>query len=70
MIQYVLSKDDINKAKDRLYNLKQTALLSRDAGDVEANREYYLLAKGFEECMTLLGIKTSNYHKEERKWRS
>lgn len=55
-VQYVLSSDEVRAVKDRLYELKQIALASRDAGDLEANREYYLRAKGFEDCMTILGI--------------
>lgn len=57
-IQYVLTSDEIAKARERLYDLKQTALMARDADDMEANREFYLRAKGFEECMALLGVKT------------
>ncbi len=55
-VQYVLSQEEIRATKDRLHELKQVALMSRDAGDTEANREYYLRAKGFEDCMTILGI--------------
>ena len=55
-VQYVLSQEEIRAAKDRLHELKQVALLSRDAEDMEANREYYLRAKGFEDCLIILGI--------------
>lgn len=55
-IQYVLEPKEVKKSKDRLRELKQIALMSRDVGDMEANREYYLMAKGFDECMQILGI--------------
>lgn len=55
-VQYVLSNTEIKAVRDRLHELKQVALMSRDAGDIDANREYYLRAKGFEDCMTILGI--------------
>lgn len=53
---YVLEEDDIRKAKERLRELKHVALLSRDAGQAEDNREYYLRAKGFEDALIILGI--------------
>lgn len=55
-VQYVLSEQEIKKAKDRLNQLKHIALLSRDAGHMEDNREYYLRAQGFKEALMILGI--------------
>lgn len=55
-IEYVLSPQEIKAVKDRLAQLRQIALLNRNAYDAEANREYYLRAKGFEEALTMLGI--------------
>lgn len=31
-IQYIVTKEEINEAKQKLWELKQAALLSRDAG--------------------------------------
>lgn len=56
IVQYVLSEQEVKKAVDRLSQLKHVALLSRDAGQMEDNREYYLRARGFEEALRLLGI--------------
>ena len=55
-VQYVLSEQETKKAKDRLNQLKHIALLSRDAGHMEDNREYYLRAQGFKEALMILGI--------------
>lgn len=55
-IQYVLTKEEIKTAKERLIHLQHIALLSRDAEDYDSNREYYLRAKGFEEALIMLGI--------------
>lgn len=60
-IQYILEKDDIKRARDRLSQLKHIALLSRDAGHDEDNREYYLRAKGFQEALEILGIDAEKY---------
>lgn len=54
--QYVLSETEVIKARERLKKLKKIAMLNRDAGDNESNREYYLRAKGFEEALKMLGI--------------
>ena len=59
-IQYVLTEQEIRQAKDKLRELKQIALISRDAGDMEANREYYLKAKGFEECLQVLQLNSTS----------
>lgn len=55
-IQYMLSEQEIQRAKDRLKQLRHVALLSRDSGHMEDNREYYLRAQGFKEALTILGI--------------
>lgn len=55
-VQYVLSEQEIKKAKDRLKQLKHVALLSRDAGHMEDNREYYFRAQGFKEALIILGV--------------
>ena len=55
-VQYILSEQEIKKARDRLNQLKHIALLSRDAGHMEDNREYYLRAQGFKEALMILGI--------------
>lgn len=55
-MQYVISEDEIKKAKGRLIQLRAVALMSRDAGDKEASREFYLKAKGFEDALVMLGI--------------
>ncbi len=55
-MQYILTEEEISRARDRLSELKHVALLSRDAGQMADNREYYLRAKGFEEALRLLGI--------------
>lgn len=54
--QYVISEEEIVNAKKRLLELRHIALLSRDAGELEDNREYYLRAKGFEDALKILGI--------------
>lgn len=55
-IQYILSAEEVRAAKSRLYELKNCALLSRDAGEREDNRDFYLRAKGFEDALIILGI--------------
>lgn len=55
-VQYILSEEEVLKAKKRILELRHIALLSRDAGEYEDNREYYLRAKGFEDALTTLGI--------------
>lgn len=55
-IQYVLTEQEIQRAKDRLKQLRHVALLSRDSGHMEDNREYYLRAQGFKEALVILGI--------------
>lgn len=55
-IQYILTQEEVRNALDRLAQLKHVALLSRDAGQTEDNREYYLRAKGFEEALKILGV--------------
>ena len=59
-VQYILSQEEVKKAVDRLAQLKHVALLSRDAGQAEDNREYYLRAKGFEDALRILGIPIKN----------
>ena len=59
-IQYIITKEEIDGAKQKLWELKQAALLSRDAGMMQDNREYYLRAKGFEDAMIALGILRNN----------
>lgn len=56
-VQYILTEEEVLKAKKRLLELRHIALLSRDAEQHEDNREYYLRAKGFEDALTILGIK-------------
>ena len=53
---YTLEEREIDKALDRLKELKHIALLSRDAGEMKDNREYFLRAKGFEDALKILGI--------------
>lgn len=55
-VQYVLSEQEIQRAKDRLKQLRHVALLSRDSGHMEDNREYYLRAQGFKEALVILGV--------------
>lgn len=55
-MQYVFSKQEIKAVRARLKELKWVALMNRDAKDAEANREFYLRAKGFEEALVMLGI--------------
>lgn len=58
-MQYVFSKfskQEIKAVRARLKELKWVALMNRDAKDAEANREFYLMAKGFEEALVMLGI--------------
>lgn len=55
-IQYIITEMEIKDAKNQLAHLKQLALLSRDAGEKEDNREFYLRAKGFEDALIMLGI--------------
>lgn len=55
-VQYIITKEEIEEAKQKLWELKQAALLSRDAGMMKDNREYYLKAKGFEDALITLGI--------------
>ena len=55
-VQYILSEQEVQKAKDRLKQLRHVALLSRDAGHMEDNREYYLRAQGFKEALIILGV--------------
>lgn len=54
--QYVITEKEIKAVKNKLKTLRQAALLSRDAGEVEDNKEYYLKAKGFQEALEILGI--------------
>lgn len=61
-VQYVFSEQEIEAVRARLKKLKWIALMSRDARDAEANREFYLKAKGFEDALIMLGI----VDKEER----
>ena len=56
-IQYILTQEEVQNALDRLAQLKHVALLSRDANQMDDNREYYLRAKGFEDALKILGIK-------------
>lgn len=55
-VQYIITENEIRAARNKLYELKQAALLSRDAGEAQDNREFYLRAKGFEDALLLLGI--------------
>lgn len=54
--QYIISEKEVKAVKAKLKILRQAALLSRDAGEVEDNKEYYLKAKGFQEALEILGI--------------
>lgn len=54
--QYVLTENEVKKARSRLKEMKHIALLCRDAGDKESNREWYLKTKGFEEALQILGL--------------
>lgn len=54
--QYIITEKEIKIVKNKLKTLRQAALLSRDAGEAEDNREYYLKAKGFQEALEILGI--------------
>lgn len=64
-VQYVITNDEIQKAQDRLAQLRHVALLSRDAGQTEDNREYYLRARGFSEALEILGIR---FDKKSGNW--
>ena len=55
--QYVLDQKEVDKAYDRLSQLRRSAMLCRAAGDTEGNREFYLRAKGFQEALDILGFK-------------
>ena len=55
-VQYIFTKEEIKAAKDKMRELRQVALMSRDAGELEDSKEFYLRAKGFEESLTILGI--------------
>ena len=55
-IQYIVTEKEIKAVKDRLYELRQAALMSRSCGEVGDSREFYLRAKGYEEALTTLGI--------------
>lgn len=55
-VQYILSEQEVKRARDRLKQLRHVALLSRDSGHMEDNREYYLRAQGFKEALVILGI--------------
>ena len=55
-VQYILTQEEVKTAKDRLRELRNVALMSRDAGELEDSKEFYLRAKGFEEALTILGI--------------
>ena len=55
-IEYVFTASEIKAAKDRLAQLRQAALLSRDAKEMEDSKEFYFKAKGFEEALITLGI--------------
>jgi len=55
-IQYIITKEEVDRAKQKLYELRQAALLSRDIGEMEDNRDLYLRAKGFEDALTILGV--------------
>ncbi len=54
--QYILTEREIRAVRDKLNELRQVALLSRDCRDRESNREFYLRAKGFEDALRMLGI--------------
>ena len=54
--QYIITEKEIKIVKNKLKTLRQAALLSRDAGEMEDNKEYYLRAKGFQEALEILGI--------------
>lgn len=54
--QYIITEKEIKIVKNKLKTLRQAALLSRDAGEMEDNKEYYLKAKGFQEALEILGI--------------
>lgn len=54
--QYIISEKEIKALKDKLRELKQAALLSRDVGSKEDNREFYLMAKGLQIAMDILKI--------------
>ena len=55
-IQYIITDHEIEYAKKRMERLRQAALASRDAGEYEDSREFYLKAKGFEDALLTLGI--------------
>lgn len=56
--QYVLTEKEVREVESRLREIRKIALLCRDAQDEEGNREWYLRAKGFEECMHMIGLST------------
>lgn len=62
-VQYIVTKEEVDRAKRKLYELRQAALLSRDIGEMEDNRELYLRAKGFEDALITLGV-----IKEDGRW--
>ena len=57
IVQYVLTKSEVDNAHRRLRELRHLTLLSRDGGHLEDNREFYLRAKGFEEALKFLGLR-------------
>lgn len=56
-IQYVITETEMQRVLHRLSELRQIAMMSRDAGQSEDSREYYLRAKGFNEALKMLGVK-------------
>lgn len=57
IVQYVLTQTEVDNVQRRLWELRHLALLSRDGGHLEDNREFYLRAKGFEEALKILGLR-------------
>lgn len=67
IIQYVLTKKEVDNAQKRLLELRHHALLCRDGGHLEDNREFYLRAKGFEEALKMLGIRREEENELSRR---
>lgn len=57
---YITTEQEINAAKQRLSELRQHAILCRDAGDEESSAVFYNKANGFKECLEMLGTFSKN----------
>lgn len=65
--QYVLTQTEVDNVQRRLWDLRHHALLCRDGGHLEDNREFYLRAKGFEEALKMLGLRKEEENELSRR---